>query len=113
MGFLAGLPSEFKTAKSQILSSFEITSLQYVSVGCCAQRVLHPISRRIYMLQKKEGKMMLGVGTITIILGGGTITKEETLMLRGGTVTMMLGGGTITKEETVTLFRPTAMNQDI
>lgn len=57
--------------------------------------------------------MMLGVGTITIILGGGTITKEETLMLRGGTVTMMLGGGTITKEETVTLFRPTAMNQDI
>ncbi|KAK6786377.1 hypothetical protein RDI58_014902 [Solanum bulbocastanum] len=54
MSSLAGVSCEFEIAKSQILFNFEITSLKDFSMRCCAQRVIHLISRTVSLLQKEE-----------------------------------------------------------
>ncbi|KAH0748047.1 hypothetical protein KY290_027279 [Solanum tuberosum] len=47
------------------------------SVGCCAQRVLHPTSRSMCLLQKEEEEeIMHGDETMTMMHGDGTTTMR-------------------------------------
>ena len=65
MSFLVGLPSEFETAKSQILSSSEIGSLQEVFSRILRTEGTYLSSRLIMFLLPKEEAMILGENQTT------------------------------------------------
>ena len=92
MSFLIGLPSEFETAKSQILSSSEIGSLQEVFSRILRTEGTYLSSRLIMFLLPKEEAM---------ILGENQTTGEEARLLIA--ITMIQA----------TLFATTVMSQTI
>lgn len=63
MSFLAGLPSKFETAKSQILSGSEIIYFQEVFSRVLAQKLLYLISILMFLLQEKEEEIITGKET--------------------------------------------------
>ncbi|RVX08747.1 Retrovirus-related Pol polyprotein from transposon RE1 [Vitis vinifera] len=58
MSFLSGLPSEFETAKSQILSGSDIGSFRKFSVEFYELRMSHLLSTPMFSLQKEKMQKM-------------------------------------------------------